>query len=70
MAGSSSSTRITRDMPNVEGILRDVLPVRRPEDVVRILKTVLISLSSDSPDPVITNMATLSGSLPVRGPLE
>jgi len=64
MAGSSSSTRLAGDVPDVESILRDVLPVRRPEDVVRILKTMLVSLSSDSPDPVITNMATLFESLP------
>jgi len=64
MARSNSSTRLTGDVPDVEGILRDVLPVRRPEDVVRILKTMLISLSSDSPDPVITNMATLFENLP------
>ena len=64
MAGSNSSTRLTGDVPDVEGILRDVLPVRRPEDAVRILKTMLISLSSDGPDPVITNMATLFEGLP------
>ncbi|RLF09770.1 MAG: hypothetical protein DRJ69_04090 [Thermoprotei archaeon] len=64
MAGSNSSTRLAGDVPDVEGILRDVLPVRRPEDVVRILKTMLVSLSADSPDPVITNMATLFKSLP------
>ena len=64
MSGSSSSTKPTGDMPDVEGILRDILPVRRPEDAVRILKTMLVSLSSNSPDPVITNMATLFESLP------
>jgi len=64
MAGSNSNTKLTGDVPDVGSILRDVLPVRRPEDVVRILKTMLVSLSSDGPDPVITNMATLFEGLP------
>jgi len=57
MSKSDSGTKLTEDVPDVGSILRDVLPVRGPEDIIRILKTVLISLSSDSPDPVITNMA-------------
>ena len=45
MTGFNSNARLTGRLPDIDGILRNVLPIRRPEDVVRILKTMLVGMS-------------------------